>query len=311
MNDSQHEIESLVHLYQDGAFSRRDLVRRMARYTGSAASAAALLHTMNLPCASAQECPADVRIPEGAPDLDTQMVEFRGVAGTVFGYLARPRDITPPRTRVQVTTATRPGVLVIHENRGLNDHIMDVTRRVARAGYIGLGVDLLSRLGGTNQFPDPQQAGAAYNRVGAAAFLEDMQAAVAHMKTISFVERGRLGAVGFCAGGGNCLSLAVTSPDVSCAVAFYPGTTPTAEQLDRLAGPVLGIFGELDRNVTLRVPALLTTLLDRRKVFGIHVYEGVSHAFHNDTGPSYNRTAACDAWAKTIAFFDRHLRQAG
>ena len=309
MSNPQNEIESLVHLYQDGAFNRRELVRRVARVTGSVATAAALLKTIGLPkAASAQQCPEDVRVPEPAPDVEAQVVDFRGEAGTVFAYLARPRDpASPARTRGRGSTV-RPAVLVIHENRGLNDHIKDVTRRVARAGFVGLGVDLLSRVGGTHQFPDPQQAGAAYNRVGAAVFLEDMLASLAYLKTLPFVQADRLGAVGFCAGGGNCLNLAVNSQDLAAAAVFYGSSFPTAEQVDRLAGPLLGIYGEQDRFVTMRVPSLITALLDRRKVFSLHIYEGVSHAFHNDTGPSYNRAAACDAWARTVAFFNRHLR---
>ena len=311
MNEQHNEIEELVHLYIDGAFNRRELVRRVAKHTGGMAAAVAALQAFALPRRAAAQCPPDVRVPEDAPDIEAQMVDYRGPGGSVFGYLVRPHETggAPARARAQLHPAPRPAVLVIHENRGLNDHIKDVVRRVARAGYIGLGVDLISRLGGTNQFPDPTQATAALNRVGAAAQLEDLLASVAYLKGLSTVQPGRIGVVGFCVGGGQVWSLAVTSPDVAAAVPFY-GNPPTVEQLDRVNAKVLGIYAQLDRNLTTRMPVVVSGLLDRNKTFGFFIYEGVAHAFHNDTGPAYNRAAACDAWARTIAFFDKHLRGA-
>lgn len=311
---SSDPIESLVHLYEDGALNRRELIRRVAAYTGSLAAAVTVLEGMGLSAAtpaalaSQSACLADVRVPEGASDMDTRTVEFPGPAGTVFGYLAMPRDTSPTRVRHR-GLSPQPGVLVIEENQGLTEHIKDVTRRVARAGYVALGVDLLSRLGGTGQFPDPVQAAAAYNRVGRAAFLEDMLAALGYLKGLSGVRGGRLGAVGFCAGGGNCFNLAINTPDLSAAVAFY-GTPPVPiDQVDKLP-PVLCIYAELDRALTAQMAAVLSALLDRRKTFAFHVYEGTNHAFHNDTGPRYDQAAACDAWSKTLTFFGLHLRGA-
>lgn len=305
-----NEIDGLVHLYIDGAFSRRELVKRVARKTGGVAAALVALQAFDLPRASAQ-CLDDVRIPEGAADLQTQMVEFPGEAGIVFAYLARPLSpLNPPRGR-SLVAATLPAVMVIHENRGLNEHTKDVTRRVARAGYVGLGIDLVSRQGGTHQYPDPQQAGQAYNRVGAAAYLQDMLSGLAYLKDHPWVQGQKLGAVGFCAGGQNCFTLAVSSPDLAAAVPYYPGGHPTAEQLDRLTAPVMAMYGQTDNFVNASIPAALTTLVARRKRFAMHIYEGAGHAFLTDTGPSYNRAAACDAWARTIAFFDRHLKDLG
>jgi carboxymethylenebutenolidase len=308
MNDEQNEIEELVHFYIDGALDRRELVKRVAKRTGSVAAALAALQAFALPRRAKAQCPPDVRVPENAPDLEAQMVDYPGPGGTVFGYLAKPRDPdSPARARVRANAPSRPAVLVIHENRGLNEHIKDVVRRVARAGYIGLGVDLVSRQGGTHQFPDPQQAGAALNRVGAAAQLEDLLASVAYLKSLPTVQR--IGVVGFCFGGGLCWTLAVNSQDVSAVVPYY-GTPTAVERLDSITAAILGIYAETDRNLTLRMPAIVTGMLERRKPFGFHLYDGVGHAFHNDTGPAYNRAAACDAWARTIAFFDKHLRAA-
>ena len=303
-----NEIESLVHLWVDGGLNRRELVRLVARHTGSIAKATATLAAMGVlgaPGRARAQCPATV--PEGAPDIETQNVEFPGEAGTIFGYLARPLGAPPPSRARARGTAPQPGILVIHENQGLTDHIKDVTRRVAHAGYVALGIDLLSRLGGTSQFPDAVSRTQAYNRVGAAAYLPDMLAGVAYLKSLPIVQRDRLGAVGFCAGGGNCWNLAVTSPDILAPVVFYGTPPPPVEALDRLSA-VLCIYAELDRNLTGRMPAVISALLDKRKSFGFHIYQGANHAFHNDTGPQYNAAAACDAWTKTIAFFDLRLR---
>jgi carboxymethylenebutenolidase len=303
-------VDGLIHLYEDGALSRRELVRRVAAYTGSMAAAMAVLKGVLAPprAAAATSCLAQVQVPEGSPDMDTQPVEFPGPGGTVFGYLATPRDTSPLRVRHR-GLSPQPGVLVIHENIGLTEHIKDVTRRVARAGYVALGVDLLSRVGGTSQFPDSVQAGAAYNRVGRQAFLEDMLAALAYLKGLSGVRPDRLGAVGFCAGGGNCFNLAVNTTDLAAAVVFYGTPVVPIDQVDKLP-PVLCNYAELDRALTGQMSTVMSALLDRRKTFAFHVYEGANHAFHNDTGPRYDPAAACDAWSKTLAFFNVHLRGA-
>ncbi len=300
IENTKDPVEQLVHLYEDGAFNRRELVRRLAGYTGSLASAAALADAMAVPAQAQQACPDDVRVPDNASYLDSEMVTYPGRQGTIHAYLSRRNDtpVDPPK----------PAVIVIHENRGLNDHIKDVTRRVARAGFVALGVDLLSRLGGTALFPDPDAALRAYNSLNSAGHLEDLLSTVEFLKRLSFVDGSRIGVTGFCAGGGNCWNLAVNSPDIKASVVFY-GTPPTpADAVERLAGPVLCIYAQLDTGFTSRLPAVITALLDKRKPFGVHVYEGTNHAFHNDTGPRYDPAAACDAWSKTIAFFTRHLR---
>ena len=145
MLDNKNPIEELVHLYVDGAFSRRELMERVSKHAGGFAAAALALTALGVGTADAQTtCPADVRVPEGAPGIQTRTVSYAGESVTLLGYLAYP-DPKPTQS---------PAVIVIHENRGLVDHIKDVTRRVASAGFVALGVDLLSRQGGTDQFTD-------------------------------------------------------------------------------------------------------------------------------------------------------------
>jgi carboxymethylenebutenolidase len=229
------------------------------------------------------------------------MLTIHGEGGPLFVYQALPADYASRRL---------PAVLVIHENRGLNEHIKDVTRRVAKAGYVAIGVDLLSRQGGTLQFPDPEAAGQAYGRTTVEGRRQDMISALLTIKDQAYVRGDRIGAVGFCAGGGNVFELAMNTDQLTAAVVFYGPVPNPIEQIDRINAPLLGIFAELDRNLNMRVPLLMTALLNSNKRHAIHVYENARHAFHNDTGAAYDAGAACDAWSKTLAFFNRHLNAA-
>jgi carboxymethylenebutenolidase len=243
-------------------------------------------------------CPAGIRVPENAEDLVVQDVEFPGEGGKVFGHFAYPKTLTEPQ----------PGVIIIHENRGLVDHIKDVTRRAARAGFCAVGVDLLSRQGGTQNFTEPTQQTAAYNRTTQDQRRADIIAALDFLKFNDKVIYDRIGVTGFCAGGGNTWDLIVNVPEIAAAVPFY-GTPPPIEDLQKIQTPVLGMYAETDRTLTLRMAPVMTEMITRQKVFGLNVYQGVGHAFHNDTGAAYNAEAACDAWSRTIAFFNRHLRR--
>lgn len=301
----KNDIEELVHLYEDGGFNRRELIKRVAGLTGSAASATVAIAALGVPeHAEAQEaespCAENARVPVDSPDVNWTSAEFPGRASRLYGHLA-----TPNRTY----TGPVPAVLVIHENRGLNEHIKDVTRRVARAGYVALGIDLLSRQGGTEQFPDPADAGRAFNRVTATEALEDMKSGLEFLRTLEIVRADRLGCIGFCAGGSNSFNLAVSEPELAAAVVFYGAPPTPIDLLDNLQAPVLVHYGETDRGFVGRVPGLVQALLDKRKSYELHIYQGVGHAFNNDTGPSFNARVACEAWKSTLAFFDRHLRR--
>jgi carboxymethylenebutenolidase len=291
-------VHSLVHLYEDGAFSRRELVSRLTRHLGSAAAAAAVLHEHGLAQTVSASCPAGVQVSEDDPSVINQMLTIHGEGGPLYVYQSLPADYAGRRS---------PAVLVVHENRGLNEHIKDVTRRVARAGFVALGVDLLSRQGGTDAFPDPEAAGQAYGRTQPLQRRADLMSVLTTFRDQSYVQRDKLGAIGFCAGGGNVFDLAVNSGLPTANVVFYGAIPNPIELVSNMEGPLLGIFAQLDRGINSRVPMLITALDAGSKQYGIHVYEGTNHAFHNDTGARYDPVAACDAWSKTIAFFNRHL----
>jgi carboxymethylenebutenolidase len=298
-DEAQDAVGQLVHLYVDGAFNRRELIRRVAGHTGSVAAAIAAVGSYGVARAdTAVACPADASVPADAPDLNLSDVQFPGDAGVIFGYLAYPKT-----TDAQVL----PGVIVVHENRGLVEHIKDCTRRVARAGFVGLGVDLLSRQGGTQQFTDPVQQANAYGMTTADQRKADLISGIAYIKTLGFVQPDKIGTVGFCAGGGNVWNLVVNVPELAAAAIFYGTPIPPVDQLASIQTPVLGMYAELDRTLTLQTPPVITAMISQQKTFGFRIYQGVGHAFHNDTGPAYDPAAACDAWNQTIAWFNKFL----
>lgn len=297
--DSHNEAHELAHLYVDGAINRRELVRRARRLLGGVAAISAALNTMGVPVHAQAVCADDLRVPADAEDLEMQDVEFAGDESPLYAYLAKPkRESSEPLA----------AVLVIHENRGLTDHIKDVTRRVAKAGFIGLGIDLLSRQGGTGQFADPQQQTAAYGRTTVAGRLADMRKAVAYLRTLPDVRKDRIGSVGFCAGGGNVWLLGTSGEEMAANVVYY-GIAVPADDIARLQGPILCHYAERDRNFTVSGAAAIPALYTNNKVFAFHVWEGVGHAFNNDTGANFNRAIACEAWGKTLDFYRRHLNR--
>ncbi len=294
----QEHVDDLIHLYVDGAFDRRELLKRVAVYTGSITAAmAAVGSEIMAQTAPPTGTPANASVPEDAPDIQWFWVEYPGTTGTLRGYFTRPR----------FETHSVPAVLVIHENRGLNDHIKDVTRRVARAGFVGVGVDLLSRVGGTESFPDPAAAMQALTRIAAADLLADLRSAFEFLTIANHVRNDRIGTVGFCFGGGQVFNLAFNVAELTAAVPYY-GTPPNPlPAWDNMNAKLLMIFSETDYNQNSRIPEIVTGMVQRRKTMGLHLYQGTSHGFHNDTSPIYNPGAAADAWSKTIAFFHTHL----
>ncbi len=301
MYDHPDPIRQLVHLYIDGAISRRDLVSRVAKHTGSIA--AALLTLAGIEEMPAQTvpaaCPAGVSVPANAPDLEVRDVTFTGDDGTMlYAHLAYPKAMKDPL----------PGVIVIHENRGLVDHIKDVTRRAARAGYVAISVDLLSRQGGVQNFPDATQQTQAYGRTTQPERRADLISTLGYLKALPMVQFDRIGVVGFCAGGGNIWDLVVNVPEFAAAVPFYGTPVPVLEDIPKIETPVLACYAELDRALTQRLLPVANEMIQRQKTLGMVVYQGVGHAFHNDTGPNYNPAAACDAWSRTIGWFDKFLK---
>ena len=283
----------------DGAFNRRELVSRVTKLLGSTAAAVTALSSFQeeLQAQPPQACPAGVQVPINAPDIVAQDIEFAGEASKIFAHFAYPRQMNGPQ----------PGLIIIHENRGLVEHIKDVCRRAARAGFIAIAPDLLSRQGGVQEFPEPMQQTAAYGRTTVEQRRADLISTLDYLKFSPLCQFDRIGATGFCAGGQNVWDLAVNLEELAVAVPFY-GAPPVIEDIQRIQAPVLAIYADRDRALTARMAPVLTELLARQKRFGFSVFEGVGHAFVNDTGPNYNAMAACDAWSQAMTFCNRWLR---
>jgi carboxymethylenebutenolidase len=220
-----------------------------------------------------------------------QDVTFQSTGGTVFGYLARP-----------AANGTYPGVIVIHENRGLLPHFEDVSRRYAKNGFVALAVDLASRLGGS------ATAGQQVGQVKAEDAVADLQAGLDYLKAQSFVKASALGVTGFCFGGGYTFDLTAASRDIKAAAPYY-GTANRALGMGLAAtqAAVLVHYGATDTRITGERPNVEAALQQTGRPYQIMVHEGAGHAFFNDTGGSYNEKAATDAWNATLTWFRQHL----
>ena len=230
------------------------------------------------------------------PGLTSETVQYPGKVGSVKGYLSRPK-----------TGSKFGAVIVIHENRGLVEHIRDVARRFAKEGFAALAPDLLSRAGGTDQFKSPEEAIAAIGKLTKAGVEEDLQSAVDYLKKQNFVN-GRIGVVGFCWGGGQSLNFATKCKDLSGAIVYYGRNPDPLDFVQNIPCPVLGNYGEDDPNIMPGVEPLKQALGKYGKKFDMKVYPGAKHAFNNNTNPDrYHPDAAKDAWGRTVNFFRQNL----
>jgi carboxymethylenebutenolidase len=211
----------------------------------------------------------------------------------VRAYLARPEGETK-----------RPAVIVIHENRGLQPHIKDVTRRVAAEGFLALAPDALSPLGGTPE--DEDQARSLIGELDPAATVQDMVAAVQYLKTHP-LSTGKVGCTGFCWGGGMTNQVAVNAPDLLAAVPYY-GRQPDAQDVPQIKASMLLHYAGLDERINAGIPAFEQALVDASVEHEIYIYEGAQHAFNNDTSARYHPKAARLAWQRTIAFLKEKLK---
>ena len=283
--------QRIIQLYDDfthGHLDRRLFLERLATLVGSTAAALLLLPQLDSNYALAQT------VPETDSRLRIEEVAYPGASGTVKGYLARPAG-----------DAKAPGVIVIHENRGVHPHIRDVARRAAIAGYAALAPDLLSAVGGTPATED--EARTRFARVEVPVALADALRSIDYLRGRPDATR-KVGVVGFCWGGGMVGRIVAAGADVQAGVVFY-GVAPPIDQVPAVRAPLLLHYAGADERVNATVPPFEAALKAAGKPYTLHMYEGVQHAFHNDTaGARYDATAARLAWSRTIEFFDRTLR---
>ncbi len=280
----------IVDLYQEhikGSLDRRDFLKKLTILAGGVTAANTLLSLLEKDSAKAEI------VSEEDPRLQVERIKYQGETGNVSAYQVRPKG-----------DAKLPGVIVVHENRGLNPHIEDVARRLAVEGYLTIAPDALSPLGGTPD--DPDEARSLIGKLDAQTTTSNYVAAVKYLKTHP-VSTGKVGVVGFCWGGGVANQLAVKSPDLSAAVPFY-GRQPASTDVPKIKASLLLHYAGIDERINRGIPAFEKALQKASIDYRLYMYEGVRHAFHNDTSTArYNKAAAQLAWKRTILFFNEKL----
>ncbi len=288
-HDFQPEVLQLFDRYVHGDLSRRGFLEQASRYAGNAAAASALLASLSPQFAQAQQIKPD------DPRLHTRRHSFASPLGygEVTGYWARPAK----------AQGRLPAVLVVHENRGLNPHIEDITRRVALEGFLAYAPDALAPLGG---YPgDEDQARALFAKLDANKTRADFVAATEGLQASS-ESTGRVGAIGFCFGGGIANYLATQIPSLAAAVPFYGGQPPATE-VAKIKAPLLIHYAGQDERINAGWPGYEAALKAAGLSYEAHVYPGVQHGFNNDTTPRYDAEAAKLAWARTVSFLKSKL----
>ena len=287
--DFDQELLILFDAYVHGDLDRRGFLDRAGKFAVGGMTAVGLLAALSPNFAAAQMVPKD------DARLKTEVVDVPSPSGygTVKAYVAKPAN----------ATGKLPSVLVIHENRGLNPHIEDITRRIALDGYLALAPDALSPLGG---YPgDEDKARTLFATLDQTKTRQDMLAAAATLKA-RVDSNGRVGVVGFCYGGGIAHMLATQIPDLAAAVPFY-GNHPPVEDAAKVKAPLLIHFAEVDERINAAWPTYEAALKASGARYAAHLYGGTQHGFNNDTTPRFDAAAAKLSWDRTMAFFKERL----
>ncbi|GHF31099.1 carboxymethylenebutenolidase [Kordiimonas sediminis] len=289
--DFHPDLLEIFDGYVHGIISKRDFLRQAGKFAVGGMTAAALLGELAPNYALAEQ------VPEDDPDISTDWISYNSPDGhgDIKGYLCRPADAA--------ASTKLPAILVIHENRGLNPYIQDVARRCAKAGFMALAPDGLSPLGG---YPGTDDEGRTMQRsMDSTKLMEDFFAAYEHLVARDDCT-GKVGAVGFCYGGGVCNALAVAYPELAASVPFY-GRHAQAEDVPAIQAPLMIHLGALDKRINDGWPAYEAALKANDKDYVMYMYEGANHGFHNDTTPRYDPDAAELAWQRTLSFFQEKL----
>ncbi|MFT5330877.1 MAG: carboxymethylenebutenolidase [Parasphingorhabdus sp.] len=288
--DFHPHILEIFDGYVHGAISKREFIRRAGQFAVAGVTGAMILEQLQPNYAwAAQVAPDD-------PAIVAERISYESAEGhgTINALMAKPAE----------AAGKLPAVLVIHENRGLNPYIEDVARRVAKAGYLALAPDGLSPLGG---YPGNDDDGRTMQRtLDGAKLMEDFFAAFEFLRDHDG-STGKVGAVGFCYGGGVCNALAVAYPDLAASVPYY-GRQPEAAEVPAIKAPLMIQLAGLDERINAGWPTYEAALEEHQKAYSVHFYPDVNHGFHNDTTPRYDEPAAKLSWQRTLAFFDTHLR---
>ncbi len=315
-------IEEFADEYHENHLDRRNLLKKVLLVTGSIPVTALVLTTLGCgspktneqrvtatssPAAAAatptaaRPSPAPTNVTQAGatvlptdPAIEVSDIRFRGPASDILAYLAKPRGNGP-----------LPAVMVIHENRGLVEHIKDVARRYAKEGFAAFAIDLVSRNGGTKA--DANENTGFLGRANPDDLVADLVATVGYMKVQPFVKPSALGVTGFCFGGGYTFEAAVASPDIKAAVPYYGPVSRVLDNLPKTNAAILAMYGGNDARITGQAPSVEEKLKGAGKTVEVKIFPGANHAFFNDTGANYNQAAASEAWPQTLAWFRKYL----
>jgi len=281
------EINDLYRKYAGGGMDRREFLGKLAAITGGTAAAAALLPALEGGATGSQVVPAD------DARLETGYIKYPIEGGEMRAYSAKPKG-----------AAKLAGVIVIHENRGLNPHTEDIARRAALEGFHAIAPDALSPFGGTPA--NPEETRPLFQKLDRAANTKNFVAAVAYLKT-GPQATGKVACMGFCWGGAATNQVAVNAPDLTAAIPFY-GSQPAVEDVPKIKAAMLIHYAGDDERINAGIPAFKEALEKAGIEHTIHMYEGAGHAFMNDTGQRYNKEAAGLAWKRTVEFLKAKLK---
>ena len=289
--DYPQELLDLFDLYVHGDIPRREFLEGAKKFAVGGVTATAIWESLRPNYAWAEEVPKD----DGRIKTEQATVPSPQGNGSIKGYLVQPAK----------ASGKLPGVLVVHENRGLNPYIEDVARRLGTSNFIAFAPDGLTSVGG---YPgDNEKGGQLFAQVDKPKMTEDFIAAARWLKSHPNCS-GKIGAVGFCFGGGMVNNLAVRlGADLAAAVPFY-GSAPPAAEVSKIKAPVLVHLASLDKRINDGWPAYEEALKANNVAYAMHMYEGTNHGFHNDTTPRYDEAAAKLAWQRTLDVFNKHLR---
>ena len=283
------EIRDLYNQYLHKCLGRREFLKKVSVLAGGTLAVNTLLPLVERNHAAA------AMVSTGDPRLYTDNITYSGASGEIRAYLARPKG-----------GAKLPGVVVIHENKGLNPHIEDINRRIALEGFLSVAPDALSPLGGTPK--DPDEGRMLIKKLDKQTTLNNYVAAVKYLKTHA-MSTGKVGVVGFCWGGAMANQLAVNAPDLKAAVPYY-GRQPVSEDVSRIKASLLLHYGGLDERINKGIPSFEAALKKASVEYMLYIYPDAKHAFNNDTNPErYNKEAAQLAWKRTIAFLSEKLKE--
>lgn len=310
MSDLQrYIIEEWAEDYRDGRLNRREFLRRTALMAGGVILAIPMLHTLGVTAsasevtAAASAGPSNVAqatastVPETDPAIEAAgMISYASGGAAVQAYQARPKG-----------AGRSPGVLVVHENRGLLEHFKDVCRRLAKVGYVAIAPDLASHQGGTARYSDSAQVTAILGQTPAEQHVEVLNSGVRYLQGLASVRRDRIGVMGYCFGGGMTWRLATRNPELKAAVPHY-GPNPPIEDVPKIRAAVLAIYGELDTRINAGIPAVRDAMQKAGVTHEIVVYPNADHAFFNDTGGRYRADAAKAAWERTLSWYQKYLK---